>query len=290
MATFDECGIHFLSASSVGNFTTNPAWWVVRYLRGVKPMPSPSLARATAIKAGVVAWMNGVSESRAEDVALERFNLEASEVAAPFVPGWALKAQKEHDAILPMLNEIFKLFLEWGLRRKPIASGIFNTVMLDGISVPFVTSPDIVLEDCVIDINTTHKMPSSDLSKKDIQLSALHMIHRNIPALRAYATMKRSAIVPIAGEDAAAALEELRRNALALETFLDRTQSPESALEALPLKPDHFLWDGRSLEAARKLSPQLPPQEMPAWALPYQKPQISSAPQTEPISPCVTES
>lgn len=259
MATLEECGIRFLSASSINNYVTNPAWWTVRHMMGVKQPVSAALIRSAAIKAGLKHWLYKGSEDLAEDVALEHYSLETSSVGLEATDE---KTAKEQDAILPMLHEFCKLFHGAGLKKIPLAVGVFNTVLLDGVTVPFITCPDFVFDDCVVDVSASHKMPGSTLPPKDLQTSGLHMLFRgDTPIFRAYATMKRSALVPVGEAEAMAALLRLREDAAALERALEVVSTAKEMLALVPLKPDHWLWSPDMLKVAKEAIPQLPPQE-----------------------------
>jgi hypothetical protein len=264
MASFEECGIKWLSASSISNYCANPAYWVVRYLIGERGRMVPAICRADAVYHGTKTWCFGADQRTAEDWALGEFEMNTQEMD----PG---ERAKEHDAILPMLDETCKLFQAFGFRQAPLTARVFNTVWLEGISASFVTKPDFEFPDCIVDLKTTHALPSS-IREKDLINGALHMLRRGKPVFVCYATMKKAACYQLGRREAEEALVKLTLDAVALQNFVDRIESPEQALSMVPLNEKHFLWSPELLAVARSKHPQLPKQEIPTWALPSPKP------------------
>lgn len=255
MASFDECGIRFLSASSVENFSQNSAYWVARYMLGGRQRPAPAMIRAAAVKTGILSWLTGGEVNHALDRALQHYDLGLREVEY-----CVAEARKEQDAILPMLDEFFKLSERFGLRKFPVGHSVFNTVWLEGISVPFMTKPDFVFDDCVIDVHTTHRMPSEPTAKH-MTNAALHMLHRGCDAKIIYLTMKKGALYEAPIESAGHYLEELWKNSKAIEAMVERVTTPEQALAEMVLQPTHYLWTPELLKAAKDKQPQ-PPMEI----------------------------
>ncbi len=245
MASFEEVGIRFLSPSSVENYNNNPAFWVTKHLLGVSADPVPSMIRAGAVRAAVVHHARGATLNEAEDLALRHYDQGMLDVGG----GRSEAATKEQDAILPMFHEVVKA-LQRLPRGKFVGPGVFNTVWLDGIGVPFMTKPDLVFERMVVDISTTHAVPSAKAKPKHIANGALHILHRGTGAAIIYASMKKGTSFEIEEADAIAALGKLRRDAAQIQGLIEHIKSAQEALSFLPLNPGHFLWSEKTYSAA----------------------------------------
>lgn len=244
MASFEEAGLSFLSASSVDNYNANPAYWVTRYLLGVKNPVAPAVIRTAAIKAAVAHVMRGATLEEGEDLARRHFDQCRLDVADELAGG----IPAEQDAILPMFHEVSKA-LQGVALGKFIGPGVFNTVWLDGISVPFMSKPDLVFEECVVDVYPSNRLLSTP-SDKHLANAALHKLHCGRDPIIVYATMKKRGVHYLTAVDCLKAVGRLRREAARIEELVTRIERPEDALGFLPLRPDHFLWSETSLAAA----------------------------------------
>jgi hypothetical protein len=271
MASFEEVGIRWLSSSSVSNFCACPAAWVAKTLIGSKGGIVPAIARHNAVHAGVRTWLHGSMYTLAEDVALREYELNVAELPV------SEEMRKEQDAILPMLHESFKVFLALEHRKPPLLSKVFDTVWLDGISVPFVCKPDYVFDDCIVNLKTSHRLPSTCIIRER-QDAGLQAKKYKLPVIVGYVTMKKSCHFALTGLEMQLALDELVADAFSVQTFIEGVTSAEQALAMLPMNPTHYLWTPELLQAAQSRLPQLPKQEM-IYGLDYAgKPEVRTAP------------
>jgi len=249
MDSFDECGIRYLTPSSINAFRDNPAYWVMRFLYGVQTT-SPAFIRSIAVKAGVKSMLYERKLGHAEDRALETFQHRIGVSGMDWEdPG----VQDEYDNVLPMFDLAVKALDGLGLIKMPTAMDMPTHVWADGVTAPFLSSPDIVYEDCVVDLKPTKRCPSK-LPFRDLAAMAIHSRAREgVVIHNIYATNKKYASYAPLPSQLDEAWADLVTDAFALQTFVFSAESREHALAMTPLNRDHFYWSDESLEKARSI-------------------------------------
>lgn len=246
MDSFDECGIRYITPSSINAYRANPAYWVMRYFYGEKST-SPAFIRSIAVKAGVKALLYKRDMGRAEDVVLETYQ---HRIGAEKLPWDDPGVQNEYDNCLPMFGGLVKALEALDLIKVPTATGLPISVWADGVTAPFLSSPDIVFDDCVVDLKPTKACPSK-IPERDLVAMAIHSRARKTEVFNIYATGKRYAVHAGLPWQLDQAWLDLVIDAQALQTFVLSAESREHALAMTPLNRDHFYWSPESLDKAR---------------------------------------
>lgn len=251
MATFEEAGIRWLSPGDIHNFNANPAFWVAKKLMGAKDTHlSPAICRADAVYNGIKIWLHSGDIDQGVDVALQLYQMNMKGRMS------CDDARKEHDAILPMLDESVHHFQSLGVISAPSICRMFETVLLDGISAPFTSAADYIWGDRIVFLKTTHRLPSKP-PLRDMQAAALAWTLRPRAVSIIYATMTKGAVYTPEPDDMADALRELVADAFAIQNLVEHVESAEQALSMLPLNRGHYLWSPETLQVAEKAFLQL---------------------------------
>ena len=147
--------------------------------------------------------------------------------------------EAEHALIAPML--------EVAIKHGEVLPPYFGAQTrveynIPGLSVPIIGYIDFVFEDgSIIDLKTTKRCPSEP-KPEHIRQVALYMAAKECAGSLFYVTDKKAALYPITEEQKDAALKSIKRDALALQSFLNSQPDAVSAIRSLPMNDDDFRW------------------------------------------------
>ncbi|MFG1302131.1 PD-(D/E)XK nuclease family protein [Xanthobacter sp. V3C-3] len=244
MSAFEKHGIRHLSASSLGLWRENPGLWSLKYLGGMKDDAGPAAWRGSAVEGGMLALLHGRELAEAKEKALSAFDATcqgelSDEIAA------------ERALISPMLDVIATM------PKQPsplVASQIKVECWLDEVDAPLIGYIDFVFEDgTVLDLKTTKACPSSAKAPHVRQVSAYMLARRTDLGGLVYVTGKKFANYGITPEERDFAIKDLTRDALSLQRFLERFDTPMQAMDVLPMNTDDFRWSDAATEFLMKL-------------------------------------
>jgi hypothetical protein len=241
MNAFQKFGIERLSPSSLNLWNAAPGLWSLRYLGKFFDEAGPAAWRGRAVEIGLQSWFIRKDGDEAYAQALQAFEKDAQGLADD-------ETEEELALVAPMLDIAIQSAASlpspyFGAQTKVEYS-------FDGVDVPVIGYIDFVLEDgSIFDLKTTKRCPSEPKADHTRQV-ALYMAAKNCAGSLLYVTDKRSAHYPIEPEAAKAAMESMRRDALALQAFLASQSDARSAIRCLPMNEDDFRW---SIAASEKL-------------------------------------
>lgn len=220
-------------------------------LYGFPRAKSSAIARASAIKDGLVATLHSGQTGYGEDVALGSF---ARNVREWGLDGSAPEVRSDEDAILSSLECIVKEIQRRELFARPVAFNIAKHVWVADVHVPLLSVVDIVFETMQLRIKSTMRCPST-IQPRDLAALRIDALVRPQPAEIIYVTPKKFNWLAPAQVEFGRVLGELTADARALQTFLMTAQDRVHALAMLPLNQGSFYWDdGLRLEAEKLLS------------------------------------
>jgi len=235
MNAFARHGIRHLSPSSLNLWREQPGLWTLRYLNGFREDAGAAAWRGSAVEAGLEHFLRKRDLEAAELHAVASFEANAQGLADD-------ETDAERQLLVPMLRRAVDAFCE---APDLIATQLKVELFLDGVPVPVIGYADFVLEDgSIIDLKTTKQCPSAPKPDHARQV-ALYSEARQAPASLLYVTAKRSERYPV--EDTAPHIAAMRRDALALQWFLERHEDGQSALRSLPCNTDHFFWSDNAI-------------------------------------------
>lgn len=231
MDAFERHGIRWLSPSSLGMWRENPGLWGLKYLGGFKEDAGPAAWRGSAVEGGLnILWRDG-SMAEALTAALGAFEANAMGEVSDDIDA-------ERDLIKPMLETLANATRPHGAI---MAYQLKIEARLDDVPVPIIGYIDFAFEDgLIVDLKTTKACPSA-IKPEHARQVALYMEARGSDyGSVLYATAKKWASFPVENKEEAVA--SIRRDALSLKRFLERFETPRSALGALPMNVDHYFW------------------------------------------------
>lgn len=247
---FTRHGIRHLSPSSLNTFKAEPAFWVAKYLFGVKDEFKPSAKRGVAVEAGLDAWLynRDLDLHASMTLAVKNFALNTDGLADD-------DHERQRALIGPMLSQATKA-LE--ALPSPTARQVKIEHWFDGVEVPVIGYADYEWPEFGLDLKTTERCPSAPKGDHKRQIS-LYAAARQKPFRLLYVTPKKFEIYPKAEEadafeaECADALRDMRRIARSLRKMLAASRSREEAAEFQAPDFDAFYWDANTKQAAQAI-------------------------------------
>lgn len=224
-------GIEHLSASSLATFRNEPAIWVMRYLFKFKDEVGPGAWRGTAVEAGLDQLLYAREKEVALEAALASFDSAAQGEVSEDIT-------KERDAIAPMLAQAWEQVKGLGM---PMARQLKVIHTLPGIEIPVIGYVDYTFEDSLLDLKTTHRMPSEPSPDHAAQVTVYADALGKKGSL-VYATTKKSATYPLTDDHTTQARWALLTSARAIRAFLRRVDTREEAAEMCAPNFENFRW------------------------------------------------
>lgn len=242
--SFARHGIKRLSPSSLNLWQGEPALWVLKYLMGARDEAGPAAKRGQAVEAGLDIWLMGNRDLEAcTKAALDNFALNTGGLADD-------DHEEERAVIGPMLEQATVAMKD---APRLTARQVAIETWLDGISVPVIGYCDYVLEDdCIVDLKTTHRMPSSP--KQDhVRQVAVYQKARQAPVSLLYVTPKKFARLHVPQEACDEAIADMTRVARSLQTMLAAAQSAEEATRFVAPDFTRFYWNAETRKLAQEV-------------------------------------
>lgn len=253
MNDFDECGIRYLTASSIDMYRDNPGAWVMRYLYGLQT-GSAALARTIAVRSAAKHWIYGESLGNVEDRLDEFFQVVCADRGVDI---HSPDARSEHSTLLALFTRTVQALQQLGVGHNvgklPLAAGLPHSVWADGLEAPFLAAPAFVFQDFTLELKWG-KRCYTDVQPRDLgNLAVQSRVYRDRPQKILYITHSKDSCPEIAPERLEAAWAALVVDALALQTFIKTATTREHALAMVPVNPSQFRWDGPTLTRAGEI-------------------------------------
>jgi hypothetical protein len=242
MNAFEKHGIKHLSPSNLATYRQEPAYWVAKYLFGLKDEGGAKMWVGNAVEAGLKAWLHGTPEQEARPIAMQRFELDAQGEASD-------DCNAAREEIGPMLSRaIEKVEKRWD--SKPLCQ-VACRHFLDGVEVPLIGFADFIFDDgTVLDLKTTRRMPSEPKPDHAAQVAFYCKSRNGAKGELLYSTTKRGELYALSDDDVAAAFGELTLAARAVRNVLRLAPSKEDAASMFAPNFDHYFWSSDKLKDA----------------------------------------
>ncbi len=235
MNAFAKFGLKNLSPSQLNCWRESPGLWALRYLGKLRDDAGPAAWRGNAVEKGLLTFFQKKNWEDALAMALSVFDGEC-------MGEFSDRINDERANIAPMLGVAIKES-EWF--PSPVLGAQTRVEhWMPGIEVPVIGYADFLLEDgTIVDLKTSTRMPNNDQPKPDhARQAALYSIARQAPSHLMYVTAKKSKTYEIKKEERDLLIEEMRRDALSLQTFLSNQNDAVTAIKSLPMATDNFRW------------------------------------------------
>lgn len=225
---FAHFGIDHLSPSSINAWKSSPGIWALRYLASVRDKGNPAMWRGTAVENGFAALLRGGTMNAAVKLAEDNFLLNS-----------VGEINDEIDAERANVKAMIFECMKWKPPGPLLATQIRVEHHFDGIPIPVMGYVDLSFEGPDIDLKTTKACPSAPRGDHVRQV-ALYRAARKKRGGLLYVTGKKHAYYEVEDDVAAAALAEMREDALSLCNFLGNFKDRASVLRSLPIDWEDF--------------------------------------------------
>lgn len=231
MSGFVKHNIRHLSPSSLNLFHAEPAFWVLKYLYGHRDQAGPAAHRGTAVEAGLDALWVGATLPEAILAAEKNFELNLQGELSDAI-------DDERDAIGHMLTQAAGATKSLD---KPVSKQVRVEAQVEGVDVPIMGYIDYLMPNYLIDLKTTHRLPSEP-KPEHLRQVALYSACKGIPAKLLYVTTKKHAVYSPSKQDLDAAYRQLCRIARSVAKTLDVSATREEVAEFFTPNLDSFYW------------------------------------------------
>lgn len=245
MSPFARHGIKHLSPSNLATYRQEPAYWVAKYLFGLKDEGGAKMWVGNAVEAGLKAWLHGVPEKDARQIAMQRFEQDAQGEVSNEIE--ACRAE-----IGPMLSRaIERVEKRWD--SKPLCQ-VACRYFVDGVEVPIIGFLDFAFDDgLILDLKTTRRMPSEPKPDHAAQVAFYCKSRNGGHGALLYATTKRSELYTLNDDQVDAAFKELVQAAKAVRNLLRLVPTKEAAASMFAPNYDHYFWSDKLKESATRI-------------------------------------
>jgi hypothetical protein len=245
MNPFERHAITHLSPSNLATYRQEPAYWVAKYLFGIKDEGGAKMWVGNAVEAGLKAWLHGTPEQDARQIALQIFEQHAQGDLSD-------DCEAGRAEIGPMLaRAIEKVEPRWD--SKPLCQ-VACRYYVDGLEVPIIGYLDFAFDDgTILDLKTTRRMPSEPKPDHAAQVAFYCRSRNGAKGGLLYATTKRSELYTLTDEQIDASFKELVAAARAVRNLLRLMPTKEDAASMFAPNYDHYFWSDKLKESAARI-------------------------------------
>lgn len=243
MNPFERHGIDHLSASSINKWIDAPSLWLLEKGMGFKPSVGCAAFRGTAAEAGISAALFNPDMPLADaiDIALPIYDrLSAFSTD--------LKRAEERLAIPGMVCEGLAL-REAGIPILPNGDQHRIEIFVEGLAVPIMGYLDWLYPDAIIDLKTTHRVPSAIAGNHLRQAAIYQAAHMGKRVTFFYASSKKSAAHILTREDYDLAIAQVQQAAIRLQRFLALSDDIAELAAIIPHNSDSFYFNAPATKA-----------------------------------------
>ena len=249
---FEQHGIEYLSASSINEFITNPARWILHTSGFRDSFGSPAMWRGIAVDDAICkAIYNNESIKKLQKFALDVFDNKLLEAQDENIPFDVNKVTKERDLINTYVDIAIPHFRSLG---EPIATQKRIKLEFDWLPVPIIGYLDLQYEGVVRDIKTVYRLPSKMLDTTSRQLAIYAAAEKCVPIIDyVYVTSTKQEIVTTPVSNVDMHLNEVKRAANNMMNVLSYSGDINVVADLFFPNLDDWKWSNAEKEAAKKL-------------------------------------
>ncbi len=250
---FERHNVGHLSASSINEYITNPQRWLLHVSGYRDNIGIPAMWRGTAVDKAIT---KAIEEPNISDAQIIRWAencyddlFDATLEEKIFVDD--IKAQNEKSALTKYLTPAIPHFRSLG---EPIDSQKKIKLELDDIDVPIIGYLDLLYEDCVRDIKTVSRLPSSMLDTVSRQLSIYGVAENKKPIVDyVHATKTQSQVVVREVQHIDYHISVVKKAAYNMGKILSISNDIAEIANLLIPDLDDWKWSNGERQAARQL-------------------------------------
>lgn len=243
MNPFERHGIDHLSASSINTWINAPSLWLLEKCMGHKSSVGCAAFRGTSAEAGISAALfdHELPLADAIDVALPMYDRLSGFSTDP-------KRADERLAIPGMIVEGLALRAS-GIPIAPNGDQHRIEINVEGLPVPIIGYLDWLYPTEIIDLKTTHRVPSSMAENHLRQASIYKTSHMDRRVRFFYASAKKSVMHTLTREEYSLAMAQVERAAIRLGRFLALSDDIAELAAIIPHNPDTFYFNAAATKA-----------------------------------------
>ena len=250
MNTFERHGIDHLSPSAINAWINSPSLFVLERLLGFWGQMGASAHRGTATEVGVSAGLfdHTLTAQACTELALPVFDCLTALSSDP-------KRQTERDAIPGMVAQGLTL-RERGVPIMPNEPGRFGQapqhkieITLEDVPVPVIGYLDWLYDDCIVDLKSTLRVPTS-MSEPHLRQASVYKTHhkqRRVHFL--YVSDKKAALHSLTRDGYDVAMRELIGASKRLERFLGLSADKHELAAIVPHSSETFYFNDPGTKA-----------------------------------------
>lgn len=241
---FDQFDIEHLSASSINLFIQNTPLFIVRYLHKHKSPTNPAMLRGTVID-HCIGNKTSIEEAKSEYMALLNYNKKQGVVFDEE------KTQTEYNNIERYLEIGIPFYEKLG---EPVSYQKKVELQFEDLPIPIIGYVDMEYEDCIRDIKTTARRPSTLLPpvQRQIAIYATALEKNRAYADYLYVTKTKAEVITLECDDIDMRLNEVYRVALAMMNLLQNNDI-NSLVDQFYPDFSNWMWSDSDRAVAKEL-------------------------------------
>ena len=245
MNPFERHAIKHLSPSNLAAYRQEPAYWVAKYLFGLKDEGGPKMWVGNAVEAGLKAMLHGQTPDEAKAIAMDAFEVAAQGEASD-------ECEACRAEIGPMLGMAASKIMD-RMNSKPLCQ-VRCQYFVEGVEVPIIGYLDFAFDDgTILDLKTTRRMPSEPKPDHAAQVAFYCKSRNGAKGGLLYATTKRSELYLLSDDQIEASFGELVLAAKAVRNVLRLSPSRDDAASMFAPNYDHYFWSDKLRESAGRI-------------------------------------
>lgn len=240
---FEHFGIEHLSASSINLFIQDVPLFIVRYLAKHRSPTNPAMVRGTVID-HCIGNKTSILEAKKEFKKIMNYEKKQGNVFDKE------KADTEYNNLERYLEIGIPFYKKLG---EPVSYQERVELQFDDLPIKILGFVDMEYKDCIRDIKTTAKRPSTLLSPVQRQLAiyATALEKNRAYADYLYVTKTKAEVITLECDDIDMRLNEVYRVALAIMNLL-QNNNIHSLVDQFYPNPD-WMWSLQDIEFAKEL-------------------------------------
>lgn len=250
---FEMHNIEYLSATSINEFITNPARWVLTYVGGYRDsFGSPAMWRGIAVDDVICkAVYENLSVKQCQTLAKEIFDEKMIKAQDEKISFDLEKVSKERDLLNSYIDIAIPHFRELG---EPIDTQKRIVLEYDFLPIPIIGYLDLQYEGVVRDIKTVNRLPTKMLDTVSRQLSIYAAAENCVPIIDyVHVTQTKQQVVTTPVQNVDMHINEVKRACMSMMNVLSYSNDVNGIAELFFPNFDDWKWSNKEKQEAKKL-------------------------------------
>lgn len=250
MNAFERHGIAHLSPSAINAWINSPSLFVLERLLGHRGQMGASAHRGTATEVGVSAGLfdHNLTPEACVEIALPVYDKLTALSGDPkraderaVIPGMVAQGLSLRDRGRPIVPNVEGRFGQAPQHKIEIR--------LEDVPVPVIGYLDWLYDDCIVDLKSTLRVPSSMSEPHLRQASVYKAFHKRRQVHFLYVSDKRSALMTLTRPQYDQAMRELVGASRRLERFLSLSDDARELAAIVPHSSESFYFNDPATKA-----------------------------------------